>query len=376
MRILLWSENFPPVIGGIERHLTMFLDEMTARGYQFMVITTRHFDATPAHELWHDIPIHRIDFAGTFNQGNITSWIRLQKQLTQLIRDFDPALYHVFGLGASILAFLQLYKQIALPMLVRLATTYIDPAREFGSNEIITKLLDKATWVTTVAQAVKDQAVTHRPSLSTRISVLYNGHPPPKLSPTPLATPPHALFLARLGEQKGCDLLIAAFAELHKRYPDMRLTIAGDGTERARLEQQAIGLGDAVEFIGWCPPHQVHALINTATMFVLPSRWEGLPNVAIEAAFMARPTVATDVSGTSEVVLDGQTGLLVPPEDVPALAAAMAYLVEHPAEARAMGEAAYAWAHKQFTITRCADEYEALYPKVVTRYHATQSAEA
>jgi glycosyltransferase involved in cell wall biosynthesis len=85
---------------------------------------------------------------------------------------------------------------------------------------------------------------------------------------------------------------------------------------------------------------KVLPLTNTATLVVMPSGWEGLPSVALQAGLMARPLIATRVAGLSEVVVDQQTGLLIEQEDGEGLARAVAFLLEYPAAERRMGRTA------------------------------------
>jgi glycogen(starch) synthase len=145
------------------------------------------------------------------------------------------------------------------------------------------------------------------------------------------------------------------------------LIIAGDGPLKADLELQALELKfrDFVDFVGWVIPVMIPSLINTATLVVLPSRSEGLPLVALEAALMARPIVATRVGGLPEVVLHQENGLLVEPEDHNALAEAMAMLLDQPETARSMGEAARCRVQTVFSWDRHVNAYDALYRQLV-----------
>jgi glycosyltransferase involved in cell wall biosynthesis len=96
----------------------------------------------------------------------------------------------------------------------------------------------------------------------------------------------------------------------------------------------------------------------------MPSNWEGLPIVAIEAAFMKRPLVATQIAGMSEIVIDGETGLLVERGDAEGLAEAIAYLIDNPDQAEAMGQAAAAFVEKNFTLERFGRQHDELYQQV------------
>ena len=133
-----------------------------------------------------------------------------------------------------------------------------------------------------------------------------------------------------------------------------------------KLEELAVelGLGQAVHFIGWVAPERVPELMNQATIVVMPSRSEGLPQVSIQAAQMARPVVAAHVGGLPEVVLDGETGLLVQTEDSDALAFGIAQLLEHPEDAVRMGAAARCRAQKVFDWKSYLDAYDALYQRI------------
>jgi glycogen(starch) synthase len=151
--------------------------------------------------------------------------------------------------------------------------------------------------------------------------------------------------------------------------PGLRLVIAGDGAARSSLEALAVELGirDCVDFLGWVTPDRVPALVNGATLVVMPSRREGLPGVALEAALMARPVVGTTVGGFPEIVLHQKTGLLVGQDDQEALAAAILYLLTHRAMATAFGQAARRRAQEVFSFERYVDAYDALYRKILIR---------
>jgi glycosyltransferase involved in cell wall biosynthesis len=153
---------------------------------------------------------------------------------------------------------------------------------------------------------------------------------------------------ARLSVEKGVRYLVEAFARLRDRFGDrVALRIAGDGPERSMLEALDRRLGTGVEFGGWLDHGDLPAFLQSLDIFALPSVFEGFGVAAVEASAMALPVVGSRINGIPDVVVDGETGLLVPSRDPDALAHAIAELVDDPARRLAMGAAgrAYVAAH-------------------------------
>jgi glycosyltransferase involved in cell wall biosynthesis len=148
--------------------------------------------------------------------------------------------------------------------------------------------------------------------------------------------PGYLLFVGRLRIRKGVEVLLEAL----KAVPGARLLIAGDGEHREALERKAaeLGLGPAAVFLGRCDASRVRGLLGGAAALVVPSTYEGMPLVVLEAMEAGLPVVASRVSGIPEVVEDGRTGWLVPPEDPDALAAVLTEALGNSEEARRRGE--------------------------------------
>jgi glycogen(starch) synthase len=233
---------------------------------------------------------------------------------------------------------------------------------------VLAKMLRDADWVTGVSQAVVDDVLAYEPSVASRMSVITNGIVPPVVDVSPIPDgPARLLCMGRLDEQKGFDLALTALALVRERHPDVRLVIAGDGPERNRLIATACGLGvdDSVDFLGTVSRNRVATLFRECTAVVMPSRFEGLPLVALEAAWAGRPVVSAEVPGLSEAVVPGETALMVPPENPDALAGAIVQLLDAPDRGAALGRKARTVAAARYSLDRCVDEYEALYNRVV-----------
>jgi glycosyltransferase involved in cell wall biosynthesis/SAM-dependent methyltransferase len=193
------------------------------------------------------------------------------------------------------------------------------------------------------------------------VGVIHNGVSPPA---EPLGSPPgEGRFgtMARLNAQKGIEDWLQALQSL----PEARADIVGDGSLRASLEARAeeLGLDGRVHFRGWST--DAGSWLRRWDAFVLPSHFEGFPLAMVEAMLHGLPVIATDVGSVSEAISDGETGLLVPPWQPDALAAAARRLAGDPELARRLGEAGRARAQERFTAAAMARGYERLYARVL-----------
>lgn len=175
------------------------------------------------------------------------------------------------------------------------------------------------------------------------------------------ASRPVALTAARFTPQKDHAVLIEALPAVLQRHPALEVWLAGHGPleNDVRRQVEARGLGAMVRFLGH--RDDVPDLLAAADLFVLPSRFEGLPLAALEAMAASRPVVATRVGGTDEAVLDGVTGCLVEPGDPDALASAIAVILAQPDKGARFGAAGRERFAGAFTASRMADETARLY---------------
>lgn len=173
------------------------------------------------------------------------------------------------------------------------------------------------------------------------------------------------LTLARLEEQKGLAHLVDAVRDV----PETRFVIAGEGRQRAALEARiaAAGLSDRVELLG--NRSDVPELLAASDLVVLPSLAEGLPISVLEAMAAGRPVLATAIGGTDEVVDPGVTGVLVPPGDPGALAAATRDLLGDEATRSRYAEAGMRCVRTRFTASRMVAEVEHLYDELLEERH-------
>ena len=171
--------------------------------------------------------------------------------------------------------------------------------------------------------------------------------------------------ITRLVWKRGHEELVEAAALVARSEPAARLVFVGDGPLRPTLEEKVKerGLTDTVRFLGTVP--RAARLLPHFNIFVLSSVWEGMSNGLLEAMAAGRPVVATRVGGNPEVVVDGESGLLVPPRDPQAMADAVLRLLREPELARRMGEAASRRVETEFSLPRMVHRMESLYDEML-----------
>jgi glycosyltransferase involved in cell wall biosynthesis len=179
---------------------------------------------------------------------------------------------------------------------------------------------------------------------------------------------PLLLFVGRDVVKKGLLVLFEAMPRVLAARPAAVLCVIGSGgaTPEIRAAAQRTEAGDRVRLLGARPNEELPAWYAASDVVLLPSFREGLPNNLVEAAACARPIVATNVDGIPEVVLDGETGLLVPKGDAAALAAAIGRLLDDPELARRMGEAGRRHVLARFSWKKHADEMISVYESVLS----------
>jgi glycosyltransferase involved in cell wall biosynthesis len=173
--------------------------------------------------------------------------------------------------------------------------------------------------------------------------------------------------VSRLAWKKGMRHLLAAVPRLLEVLADLRVIIVGDGPLRSELAAQASALGveKHIAFLG--SRSDALELLSTFDVFVLPSEIEGMSNALLEAMAVGRPVVATDVGGNPEVVVDGETGFVVPPADPDRLAAAILKLLQAPDMAREMGAAGRQRVCEEYRVDVMVRRIENLYDSLLKR---------
>lgn len=382
IRILYWTPFFLPDVGGIETLVAKMLPRLRQRDYELIVVTSHGKYDVPDQTEYRGIPVYRFHTRRALGKGNLMEILKIKHEVAKLKESFKPHLTHIHISDPSAFFHVNTDSAFPAPTLATFHSLLSFGSAAKGSCSLLAKIINTADFVSTVSRYVLTEICKASPAVKGRSTVIYNGIELLEKTPEPLSfDPPRIVCIGRLIRKKGFDLAIGAFHSVIARFPQARLTIIGDGPLRADLTQQAaaLGLSDAVEFTGAVKPEEVYSILNRSTVAVLTSRRvqdngsngfmysEGFPMVALEAALMGRPTVATSVAGLPEAVLHNQTGLIVEEGNRQALADAIVYLLTNRDIAVSLGRSGRLRVINTFDLEKCVDSYDDLYRRLVRR---------
>jgi glycosyltransferase involved in cell wall biosynthesis len=219
-----------------------------------------------------------------------------------------------------------------------------------------------------VSQEVAQRLIRKLRWPARKIQVIHNCVPvisPECVAQNPIERPsrPVVLTVARLDEQKGHRYLLEAATQV----PEAQFVLAGDGPLRVSLEAQARALGvkERVKFLGYRT--DIADLLADCDVFVLPSLYEGLPLSILEAMSAGKPVIATHIGGTDEAVIAGETGLLVPPADSAALAAAIRAVLTDQPLAQRLAAAGRARVEQEFSAAKMVQQVISVYDELLAK---------
>ena len=299
----------------------------------------------------------------TYPGADVSFSLAALQSLYLLVRSWRPQIVHTHGslagrVAAGVAGVKVVYTKHGLASVAEQAVQ-VRRARATVKRAAVRVFADR---IVAVSEAVKRSLVAAGADAE-RVWVIPGGVALDGYVGVPPLVPGVVGALGRLSFEKGFDVLVDAVPRLAGA--GIRVLLAGDGPQREALSRQVadLGLSEAVSLVGFVDA--VPAFLGRTGVFVLPSRSEGLGLVLVEAMAAGRPVVATRVGGIPEVVVDGETGFLVEPEDAGALAGAIARVLGDPALAFRLGEAGRRRAQAVFSAERMADQMAALYAELV-----------
>jgi glycosyltransferase involved in cell wall biosynthesis len=332
----------------------------------------------PLETLTHDRTAPDRIRANPFFLGLVPSYVgAMTRAATRLARTGDYDLMHAFWPIPHGLPGIRARRRTGVP----LVSTFFGVELTWMRSDLpflrplLRRIVRQSDAVTAISSYTAGQLAREVPGTEPRIIPFGATVEPLSEPPPPFAHggPARLLFAGRLVERKGVDRLLEAMAMLDPGIAE--LAIVGDGPERGPLEEEAArsGIGDRVRFRGFVPADELAAAYLHADAVVLPARRdskgdvEGLGVVLIEGLACGRPVIGTRSGGIVDVVRDGETGVLVPSDDAPALADAIRRLAADREGAREMGRRGREDVAVRFGWERVVSDLEALYRQVGSR---------
>ncbi len=360
---ILVVSNHGSIVGGGELSLLDLLRRLDRDRWAPVLVAPEEGEVgNRARDL--DLPVHVIPLPSLRRPGPGT--LASMRALTRLARATDAAVIHANGSRAMA------YAGVAGRLVGSPVLWHVRIADRDG-------LMDRALCAIASVVIATSRAVARRVAWApAKIRLIPNGIDLGRFTPRPPsaalrvrlgvpASAPIVLSIGRHVPEKGYRHLLDGAARIERAKPGVHWVLVGDGELRSDLEAQARGLrlASQVHFTGWRA--DVADVLALADVFVLPSESEGFGRVLVEAMSMSRAVVATAVGGIPDIVLPGETGLLVAPADSAALAGAVRALLDDPARAARLGETGRARAESTFSLGAHVDAVERVYDEVLGR---------
>jgi len=366
VKILMLTSHYHPTPGGSERQAHQLARSLVARGHGVRVLTMQCGNH-PVVSTLDGVRIYRSIHA--VKRGVLFGVSYLLTSIGGIVRlGRDADIVHAHHLYLDAIAAAAVGRPLRASTLAKVACGGsggdLSRLNRTAGVGLVRRLLRRLDRVVTPSRQTETE-ICHAGFPAHRVIRIPNGVDTARFHPAgPSAAdggPRTVLFLGRLEQQKGIDTLLDAWAEIAPRLPGTTLAIGGDGAQARALLAKAEGLGvaDRVQFLGAVPNPEEH--LRRASAFVLPSRYEGLPNALLEAMATGLPTVATAIGGTLDVATDEAQALMVPPDDSAALAKALHRVLTDADLGRRLGVAARNRVVAEFSLDRMVTRYERLY---------------
>jgi glycosyltransferase involved in cell wall biosynthesis len=377
--VLMFSNE--PVRGGVEEHILQLLCGLDRAYFRLHLACTPQLAELLRSDLPSDVEVvpvtldHVGDVAGAYTLARF-----ILQQKIQILHS------HMFraSLFASPIGWMH-----RVPVIIE--TDHVREVWRTGwkacyfVDRFAARFVDR---IIAVSSAIAKYLIEEKGIPAAKITVIRTAAALRRFSPDPCRTQslkrsldfaeddPLLALVGRLEPQKGHKVLIEALPSVLREFPRVCVVFLGEGSLRAELETLVAerGLSHQVRFAGY--QTNIEDWLAVTDLSVLPSFYEGLPMSAIESLAMGCPMVATAVDGTPEVVMDGKTGLLVPPGDPARLAEAICEMLRHPQRAREMGRAGREFVFEQLSVERLVQSTQTLYLDAWEKHLGGSSASA
>lgn len=344
-------------------HVQRWVRGLCERGYLVSVLSPTAGSPQAVPSLRH-IPVYHVPIpaAGASRSSRLLNLLRGWARLPGIVAALKPDLVNLHSLPTP----------AATPFVSRLPRLVVSPwgsdvvQRDRRKARMYPRLLARAAAITATSQFLADVTATYlqRPR---PIDIVPFGVDVARFTPGDSPDAVHIGTLRQLEPIYGIDILLASLPLIGAGLPDLHCSIGGDGSQREALRRQAdqLEVASRVAWRGRIAHDDVPAFLRSLAVFVNPSRAESFGVAALEAQSCGVPVVASRVGGLPEVVRDGVTGVLVPPEQPEALATAIVELLSDPQRRAAMAAAGVAHVRERYSWQSSLDDMQAVYARVL-----------
>jgi L-malate glycosyltransferase len=337
-------------------HTQRWVRHFVQRGWDAHVISFRPAEIDGAH----------VQYIDGFEPIGKPRYVVHARRIRALVRELRPDLVHALHLTSY--GFLAGVAGVQPSIVSVWGTDILEAPQQSPVHRWITRYgLARAGAITATGLRLAEATLAYAPE-GKPVAVIPYGVDLQAFQPQPRGTRERVVVGAasRLSPEKGFEYLMRAIASLRARGIDVAVRLAGDGPSHGELEVLAreLGIAEHAEVVGEIAHVDVPAFLQGLDIFAMPSTAEGFGVSAVEASAMALPAVASEIHGIPDVVLDGQTGILVPPRDVPTLADAIERLARNPAMREGMGRAGRAYVEREYRWQDNAALMEHLYAEL------------
>ena len=400
MKIAIFASAFHPHTGGVEELVRQLAHAYRRAGHEAIVITNRWPRDLLAREEFEGISVYRAALrspeAGFKSKVSFAvSSASIQREVNRILQEAQSEMVHVQCVSPGAFYAARACRELNLPLVVTTqGERTMDASQVFQRipwfEDLMRSCLSDAKHITACSRdTLKDVEKFFGEPFGDRAEVVYNGirvadfdgaaaysHSRHSHSRHSHSRHSHSrsyiLGIGRMVPQKGFDILLRAFARAD--CPSHDLILAGDGVELENLKtlSRELNLDDRVQFFGRADRIQAVALFKGCSFFVIPSRREPQGIVSLEAMCAQKAVIAARVGGVPEIVLDGETGLLFPGEDVDALARHLTTLANDETLRETLAKAGRARA-EEFDWDALAAQYLSIYGRVLADFRAAKS---
>lgn len=381
MKILFVPSSYLPVIGGLQINTHNLAKTLKSKCIEISVLTggKSMFSKRTILDgiLVHSLPFYV--FRGTvksFFAFVVRGIICFFKGFVILLRT-RPDIVNIHFLGSNAFYFLWLKRVLPFKLVITLHGSNEAPKEDLRRTEgyweamilnwTAKKMLQEADAIIPISKHLQDKVIRLHPGVKRKCIIIPVGIIPDNFNGVSADQSDYILGLGRLTHEKGFDILLRAFSKIGIEFPELKLIIAGEGTERTSLAQLAnsLRISDRVLFCGEVTREKAFKLLSKCALLVVPSRSEGFGVVILEAMAFGKAVVATSVGGIPEIIKDGETGFLVPPDDPEELSRVISRLLSDERLARDIGSRALEAIGGTYNWDAIADKYLTVYRAVL-----------